>query len=103
MAEIQIHAVVFKEGDWWIAQFLEYDLSTAARRLEDLPAEMRRFMLGQLAADYENGFPPFNGHSPAPKKYWRMFEQAESWGATMTVTPPPELEVAPQIEARLAA
>ncbi|MBW8873538.1 MAG: hypothetical protein JF614_01125 [Acidobacteria bacterium] len=102
MMEPTLRAVVFKEGDWWIIQLLEYDLATQVRRLEDVPGEFRRLLLGQMAANASLGVEPFYGFSKAPRRFWTMYEQAR---ALVTPTPLEEVEneVAPRYEARLAA
>jgi len=102
MMEPTLRAVVFKEGDWWIIQLLEYDLATQVRRLEDVPSEFRRLLLGQMAANATLGVEPFYGFSKAPRRFWTMYEQAR---ALVTPTPLEEVEneVAPRYEARLAA
>ncbi|HEX4959576.1 MAG TPA: hypothetical protein VF173_01960 [Thermoanaerobaculia bacterium] len=102
MVEPRIRAVVFQEGDWWIIQLLEYDLVTQVRRLEDVPGEFRRLLIGQMAANAALGVEPFHGFSPAPRRFWKMYEQAR---ALVTPTPLEEREsgTAPRYEARLAA
>ncbi|HYX22723.1 MAG TPA: hypothetical protein VFC23_01115 [Thermoanaerobaculia bacterium] len=102
MMEPTLRAVVFQEGDWWIIQLLEYDLATQVRRLEDVPGEFRRLLLGQMEANAAIGVEPFHGFSKAPRRFWTMYEQAR---ALVTPTPLEEVEneVAPRYEARLAA
>jgi hypothetical protein len=103
--EPTLRAVVFREGDWWIIHFLEYDLATAVRRLEDVPNEVKRFLLVQIAASLECGITPFHGYSPAPRRYWRMFEAAETRIDTVQLELPPGLESGPEprIDTRIAA
>jgi hypothetical protein len=102
MTEPRIRAVVFREGDWWIVQLLEYDLATQVRRLEDVPSEFRRLIVGQMEANAVLGVEPFHGFSRAPKRFWEMYERART-----LVAPTPlggaENETSPQYEARLAA
>ena len=75
---LTIRAVAFQSGDWWVAQCLEYAIATQTRRLEDLPYEIDRLLKVQIAASLERGIEPFHGFSPAPPKYWRMFEGSRS-------------------------
>jgi hypothetical protein len=102
MNEPRIRAVVFREGDWWIIQLLEYDLATQVRRLEDVPSEFRRLILGQMEANADLGVEPFYGFSRAPKRFWEMYEPART-----LVAPTPlegtENKISPHYEARLAA
>ena len=102
MSEPSIRAVVFKEGGWWIIQLLEYDLATQVRRLEDVPSEFRRLLLGQMEANAAIGVEPFHGFSRAPKRYWEMYERARTLVAP-TVLDDPANETSPRYEARLAA
>ena len=68
MLEPKVRAVVFREGDWWVIQVLEYDLAGQVRRLEDVPSYLRRIFLGQIAANAAMGVEPFYGFSKAPRR-----------------------------------
>jgi|1185.fasta_scaffold247621_2 hypothetical protein len=105
MIEPTIRAVVFQEGDWWIIHFLEYDLATAVRRLEDVPGEVRRFLLVQIVASIECGIEPFHGFPPSPRRYWKMFEAAGTRMETVQLELPPEIPAGPEpyIDTRIAA
>ena len=105
MIEPTIRAIVFQEEDWWIIHFLEYDLATAVRRLEDVPDEVRRFLLVQIGASLECGIEPFHGFSPAPRRYWRMFETAETRMNKVQLELPPGLADGPEphVDTRIAA
>ena len=102
--EPTIRAVVYRDGDWWIIQGLDYDFVTLARRLEDVPAEIQRFLAVMIAASGQLGVEPFNGYSSAPRRFWRMYEQAQPW-----TEPFPPVEFAeeigplPLVDTRLAA
>ena len=74
----KISAVLFREGEWWVAQCLEYDLATQARRLEDLPEELHRLLTNQMLASLEVGVEPFHGFARAPRRFWEMYERAKS-------------------------
>jgi hypothetical protein len=102
MNEPRIRAVVFREGDWWIIQLLEYDLATQVRRVEDVPGEFRRLLLAQMAANAAMGVEPFHGFSKAPRRYWEMYERARTLVAS-TPLEGTEEKISPQFEARLAA
>lgn len=102
MVDPTLKAVVFQEGDWWIIQLLEYDLATQVRRLEDVPGEFQRLLLGQLAANAALGVEPFHGFSRAPGRYWKMYEQAHALIAPTSLEGA-ENQSSPQYEARLAA
>lgn len=98
--EIKIRAVVFREGDWWIAQFLEYGLVTARKRLEDIPAEIRRVLTVQVLGSLARGIEPFSGLRPAPRRFWKMYEQAT---ALTEMSSAGEMPANVAIETRIAA
>ena len=104
MTGLDIRAVVYQEGEWWIIQLLEYDLATQVRRLEDVPGEFRRLILAQILVNAESGVESFHGFSKAPGRYWEMYKEART---LVTPTRLSDLgngaEESPRIEARLAA
>ena len=73
--EIKLNILVFKEGDWWVAQCLEYDIATQAKTLHDIQYEFSRVLIGQVVASIEQNLVPFEGLPAAPKQYWKMFKQ----------------------------
>jgi hypothetical protein len=104
MTGSDIRAVVYKEGECWVIQLLEYDLATQVRRFEDVPTELRRLILAQMLVNAEGGVEPFCGFSKAPRRYWKMYEQAQALVTPMPLSDArPELEQCLRIEARLAA
>lgn len=104
MTGLDIRAVVYREGEWWIIQLLEYDLATQVRHLEDVPGEFRRLILAQMLVNAEGGVESFHGFSRAPRRYWEMYEQARTLVMpTRLADTGHGLEAPPRIEARLAA
>ena len=95
MPEYRIRAVVFKEGEWWVAQCLEHDFAAVSKSLEELPGELQWAVTAQITISLERGIQPFHGYSPAPRRFWEMFERAK----TQLDSP----EANPRIETRLAA
>ncbi len=95
MPEYRIRAVVFKEGDWWVAQCLEYDFAAVSKDLEELPGELEWAVTAQIEISLERGIQPFHGYSPAPRRFWEMFERAETRLEPSATNP--------SIETRLAA
>lgn len=73
----QIRAVMFKEGEWFSAQCLDFDIATQAHSLTDLRYELERVLVGHLAVARELGRAPFQGLNRAPQRFWDMFEKAE--------------------------
>ncbi|HEX9945312.1 MAG TPA: hypothetical protein VGG03_25155 [Thermoanaerobaculia bacterium] len=104
MVPLRIRAVVFRDGDWWVIQGLDYDFVTLARSLEGVPGEIQRWLSVLFAASHHLGVEPFHGYSPAPRRFWKMYEQAEPW--TELIPPvelPEDLGSTPVVDTRLAA
>ena len=99
MPKYTIHAVAFRRGEWWIAQCLEYRLSTQTRTLEELPYELDRLLTVQIQASLARGIEPFAGFSPAPKRFWEMYERARARVEPVSSSDQPVLRT----ETRLAA
>jgi len=97
MPEYRIRAVIFKEGEHWIAQCLEYRYAIQTRQLEDMPRELTRCLTWMIRLALEAGDEPFKGYTPAPRRYWEMFARA---------TPLPQIAAPssePDVELRIAA
>jgi hypothetical protein len=100
----RLRVVVYKDQGWWIIQGLDYDFVALARRLEDVPDEIRRFLSVLFAASRQLGVEPFFGYSPAPPKYWKMYERAAPWAEPLLPFElPGDLGSSPAIDTRLAA
>ena len=70
----------------WVAQCLEHDLCTAAKRGE-LPRKLLSQLRTQIAADILRGRRPFADLPRAPEKFWSLYQEGtpipvvhhESW------------------------
>lgn len=96
MPEYRIRAVVFRDGEHWIAKCLEYGYVLQTRRLEDVPRELQRCLTAQILLSLEMGVEPFAGFRPASRKYWEMYERATPMDAAAE-------ETGPEVEVRIAA
>jgi hypothetical protein len=96
-----LHAVIFKQGDWWVAHCLEVDLATQAKSVGHLSRELADLLSSHIALSRELGVEPFHGLPPAPKRYWEMFDAAPTRLEPVVAAAPSNL--APAFEARLAA
>lgn len=105
MPEYRIRAVILQQAGWWVAQCLEYNYVALAKTLEDLPAELERALTAQILISLEHGVEPFHGFKPAPRRYWEMYERAETQVEVERTLELPAglLRARPTIEARLAA
>lgn len=108
MTEHRVRAVAFREGDWWVAQCLEYDIAVQARRMEDLPGELQKVLTVQILASIEAGIEPLLGLPRAPRRFWNMYERSSAsmpvQGDNPSLGLPAGVDAAPpQIETRIAA
>lgn len=71
--KLQIKAVIFKEGDWWVAQCLEHDIAAQAKTPKDLAYEIQRTLIGHLIISKQEGITPFQNIPKAPDRYWNLF------------------------------
>ena len=72
---INLSVVVFKDGDHWIAQGLEYDIATQSKKLGNLPDLFNKTLLNHIFARLENGQEPFKAVPCAPDEYWKMLDE----------------------------
>ena len=103
MSPRRISVVVFKEGDFWVAQCLEYDIATQARSLRDLQYELQRTLIGHVVAANDANQVPFAKLAPAPQKSWDMF--AAAYGLEYEHHPfrLPDGQLGPEAELRVSA
>lgn len=91
-----ISVVIFQEGDWWVAQGLEFDIATQAKTPSDLDYELQRILIGHMVSAKEEGVEPFATLPPAPQEYWEMWLTAP-WCIEARILPfrvPADLPVA---------
>lgn len=77
MADLKMHAVLFQEEGWWVAQCLEHDIAAQARTQADLLYELQRLLAGYLLLGSELGRDLFHGMPKAPRRYWDLYERAK--------------------------
>jgi hypothetical protein len=77
MYAINISAVLFQEGEWWSAQCLEYDIAAQAKTIPELHREFERVLCTHIAASVDMGRKPFEGLEPAPRIFWKMYQNAK--------------------------
>lgn len=75
METMTLRAVLFKEEDWWVGQFLEHDIAAQAKTLKDLIYELQRTLVGHLMISKREGLQPFAHLQKAPERYFEMFKQ----------------------------
>jgi predicted RNase H-like HicB family nuclease len=78
MGNIRIRVVIFREGTWWCAQCLEFDIAAQAETKEDLKAELHQILMTHVEFDRQSGRKPFDGLKPAPRLFFDLFEKSKS-------------------------
>jgi hypothetical protein len=101
MTEHGIKVVAFKEGDWWVAQCLDYDIATQARTLPDLVGEVERILMAHWAVGAQEGVEPFANLPRAPRRFWELYEAARLKIEPVAPSPLAELP-RPKIDLRAA-
>lgn len=76
-----MRVIVMREGEFWVAQCLEYDICTSASDMETLELRMQ----GQIECEAQlseqlNGA-PFAGIGAAPERFHQMWEDARKFEA----------------------
>jgi hypothetical protein len=71
-----LSAVVYRDGDLWIAQGLEYDICAQARTFPQLHTAFLEVIVANAAVCLELGREPLEGIDPAPQRFWNMYREA---------------------------
>jgi hypothetical protein len=74
MSSRVVHAVVFEDRGWWVAQCLEHNLTASSKDPLELPKKLETVLRVQIEADLEAGKPPFSTLPPAPRRFWKLLE-----------------------------
>lgn len=97
---------MYPEGSCLIAQCLEYDITAQAETLSQLRASFERLFVAHVGLAAKFGETPFENVPRAPQRFFRMWEQATTFGkafpiharpqqgTTTAVSTPTELELA---------
>jgi len=97
----KLHAVVFTQGEWQIAQCLEHNIAAQARTNSDLYYELKRVLVAHLIRAKQMKAEPFADIPRAPKRYWEMYKEAN-----IQLNPVQDVEitagVSPVVELRAA-
>jgi hypothetical protein len=98
MPEYRIRAVVFREGEHWVAKCLEYGYSIQTRSpVEEVPGELRRALALQILVSLDLGIEPFAGFKPSSRRDWEMYERAVPMAEPVAAS-----HSGPEVEVRLA-
>lgn len=97
--ETQIRAIAFREGDAWVIQGLEYDITTHVDDPARAPMAFMRAVVENACICKELGRDFLAGIKPAPRHYFEMFDRARATLASVELDqlPDPRFPVRPQI------
>lgn len=73
-----INAIVFKQGDLWVIQGIEFDIVARAHNVADAPEAFMRAVADNAIITEELGREPLGGIKPAPEEFRLMFERAKT-------------------------
>ena len=75
--EASLHLLIFRDGSWFVAQCLEYDIAAQARTLMDVQYEFQRILAGRVFTAKKLGIDPFEDIPPAPGEYRELFNNVK--------------------------
>lgn len=75
----ELHVLVFKDDDLWIAQCLEYDIAVQARTIEELEENFVCSIIAHVMSSIEDKEAPFSTLPETPKEFWDMFQRAKQF------------------------
>lgn len=74
--ELKISGVIFREGDQYVVQGLEYDICAFGKTLKTAQKRFERSVMGTAMHCLSEGRDCMADIPPAPQKYWEMFKTA---------------------------
>lgn len=71
---VQLSVLLFNEGDSWIAQCLEYDITSQGKSPKEALEGLGWILGGQILLDKQNRRKAFSTLAPAPERFWKRFK-----------------------------
>lgn len=71
-----IRTVIFKDGELWVAQCLEYDIGVQAGDLNTLQSRLSAALMAEYTESVEANGAPFAGIEPAPEYFHNLWESS---------------------------
>lgn len=82
-----IRGVIFKDGDKWVGQCLEYDIGAQADTQEDAVRYLDAVIDAEREESVNRHGEPFQGIPPAPGRFFEMWDQGTMTKDQLEVTP----------------
>ena len=73
---LKANAIFYQEGECWIGQVLEYDITVQAKALPDLMESLKTKITAELEISENLGENLLTAIGPAPQQFWDMFHRA---------------------------
>jgi hypothetical protein len=101
-AIIEMNIVLYPEGDYWIAQGLQFDITARGNTRQEAASRFKAKVGAEILISFEIGDQtPLSGVERAPQKFWDMFEEAQKSAdadeAPMPLLGLPEILNAPRL------
>lgn len=74
-ATSQLRAIMFKDGDMWVAQCLEHDIGAQGKDLPELVDRLALTIEAELRESIASHGGPFVGIDPAPQHFHAMWDR----------------------------
>ena len=68
-----IRVIMFRDGDMWVAQCLEYDIGVQAEDIDTLSDRLKVVLKTEFRVSADGK--PFDGIEPAPERFQQMWER----------------------------
>jgi hypothetical protein len=98
---LTINVIAFQEGDVWIAQGVELDITARAKSPDAVPEAFSKAVAKTLLVSIGLSGKPFSGIGRAPKKFQDMFDK--SLARLVPIAPLQFGDDAAHVDIRLAA
>ena len=74
MDPIAPNVVFYEDGDFWVAQAIEFDIAARADKPSKLPRAFERAVTGEPCRQSRTGRQRLEGISAAPERFRELFE-----------------------------
>ena len=84
-----IRVLIFKDGDLWIAQCLEYDIAVQAKNLNELKEKFIGTINVHITSSIENNEIPFMNIPKTPDEFWELYHKDNLLEKPLKIPSPP--------------
>jgi hypothetical protein len=76
--DLTVNVLAFREGEFWVAQCIEFDIAARSDTLEKAMQAFGRVFTANLVVNDQLGRKALDGIPPAPTRFKHMFDSAKS-------------------------